>query len=206
MSKEVKKTGPGNPVATTTPTTPEETPRTAKERLEDLEVTMAQLLNVSDYVTKDIMNLKTALKLLHGKVDAIVKASVAGEEITDPTLERIMQESSVAELANRVTNLIVTGLITKEEQVSGNSFLVGCQVDDDGTVKNPRVQFSLKSLTPEFQAKLTGGKAGDSFKFKDTDTVSFKLLESYKIAEEPAANPTPVPQPEAPAPAPTVES
>lgn len=162
----------------------------AAQRLSDLELAAAQLYHATDLMGRDLGLLKNAFKLLNNKVDAIVKATVSGEEITDEVLNRIMIENNVADLANRVANMIVNGTVVPEEQVTANSFIVGAEVEDDGKVSNPRIQFAVKALTPELQAKLIGAKAGDSFKFKEGE-LSFKLLETYKIQEPPAPEAAP---------------
>lgn len=172
--------------------------RTAAQRLADLELAAAQLFNATDHITRDLGMLKNAMKLLNNKVDAIVKASVAGEPITDAVLDRIMIENNVADLANRVTNMVVNGVVTPEEQVSENSFVVGAEVEDGGKVVNPRIQFALKALQPDLQTKLIGAKPGDSLKFKEGE-LNFKILESYKITPEPTPEEAPAAE-EAPAP------
>lgn len=154
--------------------------RSATQRIQDLENAVMSLFNVNDNLARDVMTLKEAIKLLDNKVNSIVKASTAGEPLTDAVLTRIMVENNVAELAQKVTNMVSQGFLQAEDQVSENAFVVGSEHSEDGTVINPRLQFALKAVTPETQAKLLGMKVGDTLKNQE-GKMNFKLLESYKI-------------------------
>lgn len=175
--------------------------RSATQRLTDAENAIMSLFNVLDKMTRDLMTLREAIKLIHNKVDSIVKASVGGEPINDAVLERLMIENNVAELKQKVDSMVQQGVIASEEQVSDNSFVVGSEYNDEGTLINPRLQFILKSLTEELQLKLLGTKPGDLLDLQE-GKLKFKVLESYKIQEHKAAAPAlqavPNPAPEAP--------
>lgn len=173
---------------------PKEAPRTATQRLQDLETGMAHIYQTLDYVARDLKFLKDATKLLHNKVDAIVQATAAKEEISDAVLDRIMVEKNVEDLKNKVTSMVVSGILLKEDQVSENSFIVGSESDETGKVVNPRIQFALKVVTDAaIQAKLLGAKIGDVIIFKE-GANPFTILESYKIQDPaqtaPAETPT----------------
>lgn len=162
--------------------------RSATQRLSDLENAAMSLFNVNDNLARDVMTLKEALKLLDNKVNSIVKATASGEPLTDAVLTRIMTENNVAELAQKVTNMVTQGFIVAEEQVSENSFIVASELNDKDEVVNPRLQFALKALSPELQSKLLGVKVGDTLSIKEG--LKVKLLESYSI-QEPKAPETP---------------
>lgn len=176
--------------------------RSPAQKLGDLELGVSHLFQTSDLIGKDVSLLKSAMKLLDNKLTALIKATTSGEEVTDSVLDRIMIENNVADLANRVTNMVVNGLVVAEDQVTENSFIVGNEISDDGAIVNPRIQFALKALAAELQGKLLGAKPGDKLKFKDDATVSFQVLETYHIqdmsapapaAEEAPATPEEVP-------------
>jgi hypothetical protein len=164
--------------------------RSATQKLSDLENAVLSLYNVSDNLARDFMVLKDAVKLLNNKVNAIVQASAGGEELTDPVLDRIMVENNISELKEKVDNMVLQSVIAPETQVSENSFIVGSELDTDGTVKNPRVQFALKALSPELQGKIKGANVGDTLHLQD-GKLDFKILESYAILppQAPAAAP-----------------
>lgn len=156
--------------------------RSASQKITDLENALLSLYNLADSLTKDFNTLRNAMKLLNNKVNSMVKASVNGEEMTDAVLERIMVENNCEELAQKVTSMVSQGIVAAEEQVSENSFIVGSEIDDTDKVINPRLQFALKALPAELQAKLLGTKAGDTVLLEE-GKLKFKVLESYKIQE-----------------------
>lgn len=160
--------------------------RTAGQKIADLENAVMSLFHVNDTMARDIMNLKEALKLLNNKVTAITQASNDGEPLTDEVLTRLMLENNVSELARKVDNMVSQGFIEKEEQVSENSFIVARELDDEGKVVNPRLQFALKQIDAQFQSKFLGTKAGDVLKLKEDGNVRVQVLESYKIQPPPA--------------------
>lgn len=162
--------------------------RSASQRLSDLENAVMSLFNVNDNLASDVMTLKNALKLLDNKVNSIVKASAAGEPLTDAVLTRIMVENNVAELTQKVTNMVEQGFLIAEEQVSESSFIVARELTDKDEVINPRLQFALKALSPELQTKLLGVKVGETLTVKEG--LKVKLLESYRI-QQPNAPETP---------------
>lgn len=159
--------------------------RSATQRLGDLENAVMSLYNVLDNLTRDFMVLKDALKLLDNKVNSIVKASTNNEPLTDEVLDRIMVENNVAELTQKVNNMVLQKIVAPETQVSENSFVVGSESDNDGKVVNPRLQFALKALAPEVQEKIKGVSVGDTVNFEGK--LNFKVLESYTILPPPAS-------------------
>ena len=166
--------------------------RTATQKITDLENAVMSLFHVNDNLARDVMTLKEAIKLLDNKLSSVVKASTNGEPLTDDVISRIMTQNNVDELEQRVRTMVERGNLIKEEQVSENSFLVGLELGDDDSIFNPRLQFVLRALSPNFQAKLLGGKAGDVFLLEE-GKARFKLLESYSIQEQPAPQAAPTP-------------
>ncbi len=164
--------------------------RTAVQKIADLENAVMQLFHINDTLARDLMTLKEGLKLLDNKVNSIVKATSAGEPLTDAVLSRIMVENNVEELSKKVSSMVDQGFLVKEDQVSENSFVVGSEEDEDGVVKNPRLQFALKALNPNYQAKLLNKLSGEVVSFEE-GKLRFKILESYSI-QEPKAPTAPV--------------
>ena len=56
------------------------------------------MYQAGDNLASDTQTLKEAIKLLGNKIDAIVKATMAGEDLNDEVLSRIMVENNVTEL------------------------------------------------------------------------------------------------------------
>ena len=166
--------------------------RNASERLADLENASLQLFHLNNTIAKDILVIKEALKLLDNKVNAITKASNGGEELTDEVLTRIMVENDMAVLAQRVSDMVSEGMLVAEENVSENSFIVGRELDATDKVIHQRLQFALKMVKPEHQAKVLGAKVGDTVDIEEN--VKFLVLESYSIHAPEEAQPAPVPE------------
>lgn len=155
--------------------------RTAVQRIDDLERGLMGMFQAGDNLARDTMTLKEAIKLLGNKVDAIVKATMAGEDLNDQVLSRIMVENNVTELKNKVSQLIASGtLAPSENPVDEKTFIVGREVDQDGTVLNPRLQFVLNSLKEELREKIKGKKVGESVQFQE-GKLNFEIQETYEI-------------------------
>ena len=156
--------------------------RSASQRLTDVETNVGQLYTTYDYMTKDLTILKSAIKLLDSKLNALVKVLSSGTTVSEEAIDQIMVDNNVAELASKVDNMVTQGIVTPEESVSANSFVVGSESDSEGKVTNPRIQFALKALAKELQDQFLGKKAGETVSFNN-GKVNFTLLKSYKIAE-----------------------
>src|SRR5271170_6768520 len=89
--------------------------RTAVQRIDDLERGLMGMYQAGDNLARDIMTIKEAIKLLGGKVDAIVKATMAGEDLNDDVLSRIMVENNVTELKTKVSQLVTSGTLVPYE-------------------------------------------------------------------------------------------
>lgn len=163
--------------------------RSASQRLTDLENNLGQLSLLSDYINKDLSIMKSAVKLIDNKLNALIKATTQGETVTDEVIDRIMVENNVEDLTNKVSNMVTQGIISPEQTVSENSFVVGKEADAEGKVSNPRVQFVLMTLNPEIRTQFVGAKVGDALTFQDGKLV-FTILESYKINEAPTSAPS----------------
>jgi hypothetical protein len=160
--------------------------RTAVQRLEDTERGLASLNGTMDLVIKDLGLIKEAIKLLGNKVDSIVKAQTRGETINDELIARIMIENNVEELKGKVSTLVAQGFLTPQTTISIDSFLVTEQLDVNGAVTNPRLQFAVAATEPDVQPILIAAKVGDTVSLKE-GKLSIKILESYLVQEPPQA-------------------
>ena len=174
---------------------------TASERLDNLERSLISLYQTADNMARDVLTIKDAIKLLGNKVDAIVKASASGMTLNDENLAKLMIENNVAELKTKVENLVTQGYLAVEETVTMNSFVVGREVDDNGEVQNPRLQFAAAALQDGLREKLIDKKVGEKVVFEE-GKLAFEVMEVYKIqtptpeeaiAEENSGNDTDAP-------------
>lgn len=152
----------------------------ASQRIQNLEQMLISLMGTVDNMARDLIMLKEATRLLAGKVDAIVTASSRGETISDETLGKIMVEQNVKDLEEKVKNLVTAGVLSPGEQVSETSFVVGREVNGDGKVVNPRLQFALTALAKEIGDKIKGSKPGDVLTLEE-GKLKFEVVETYNI-------------------------
>ena len=155
--------------------------RTAVQRIDDLERGLMGMYQAADNMGRDLMTVKEAIKLLGNKIDAIVKATQRGEDLTDEVIGNIMVQNNVADLKARVDQLVASGtLVATLEPVDEKNFVVGQEVDDTGKVLNPRLQFVLGALNEDLRNKIKGAKVGDSVVFQE-GKLKFDLQEAYAV-------------------------
>jgi hypothetical protein len=161
-----------------------ENKKNATERLEDLEKAIGQVIQMlqpMEIMAKDLIGLKDALKLMNNKVDSVIKSVNEGGQITDERLSAFMVENNVKELADKVANMVGSGLLVASDTVQSESFVVINEVDPSGKIVNPRMQFLLSALQhEEVRTKLTGAKVGTNLTIGDQG-ASINILEAYDI-------------------------
>jgi hypothetical protein len=162
--------------------------RTAAQKIDDIEKGLMYLYQTADNMARDMGTIKEAIKLLGNKLDSVVKASAAGEPLNDEVIARIMVENNVEELKQKVTNLVNQGILVASDEVGPTSFVVGRELDAEGKVANPRMQFVVNALNPEVKDKFPGAKVGSTLELQE-GKWKFEIQESYNIV---------TPQPPAP--------
>ena len=143
------------------------------------------LYQTADNMARDLSTSKDAIKLLGNKTDSIVKAIGRGEPVTDTVIAKIMVENNVEELTEKVNDLISQGILKEEESVTENSFVVGQELDENGAIANPRMQFVVSSLQEPLREKLKGAKVGDTLDLQE-GKWKFSVLATYSINTPPA--------------------
>jgi hypothetical protein len=153
-------------------------------------------------MARDLLTVKEAIKLIGNKLDVVAKAA----NISDDTISKGMIDNNVAELKEKVTSLIENGVLVASDELLDSSFVVGQEVDADGNVVNPRIQFTLGSLRPEVKAKIQAGKKGEAIELEE-GKLKFIITEVYAIiapkpqqVEAPAEAPAQAEASSAPAP------
>lgn len=169
--------------------------RTASQRIDDMERGLMALYQTADNMARDMMTIKEAIKLLGNKLDSVVKASARGEALTDEVIAKIMVENNVEELKDKVTNLVNQGVLVAAEEVGPNSFVVGREIDENGNVANPRMQFVVSALHGEIKDKFPGAKPGQTLDLQE-GKFKFEVQEVYDLQTPQQAAPE---QSEAPA-------
>lgn len=162
--------------------------RNATQRIEDLEHALMSLYQTADNMARDLTMVKDAIKLLGNKLDAVVKASERGAGVNDTVVASIMVENNVADLKEKADRLVAQGILVAEEAVGEKSFVVSREQDDQGNIVNPRLQFTMGSLTPELRAKIVGGMPGQVITLEE-GKLKLEILETYSI-QTPSAQST----------------
>ncbi|HEY5234784.1 MAG TPA: hypothetical protein VIJ14_01290 [Rhabdochlamydiaceae bacterium] len=189
--------------------------RTATQRIEDLERVVASMyqatgkliLAVEDLTKKtdDMVLIKEALKLLNRKTEAIIQTATPESGITDASVSAVLIKINTADLIAQTAGYVSAGFLSASDTIAADSFVACEEVNSEGTVVNPRIQFRLDSQPQATQDALIGKKAGDSVSFGE-NKFGVKVLEVYKLQTPPtpqtAEAAAAAPATEAPAPAP----
>lgn len=162
--------------------------KTATQRIEELEMATLSLHQTIDTMARDLMTIKEAIKLLGSKLDAVVGAASSGQEINDENISSRMIEANRQELADKTQNLVNQGVLAVSEIAAEDSFVVGQEVEADGKVINPRIQFAVQSLKPELKDKIVGSKAGDTVSLEE-GKLNLLVTEVYSIQAPPQQAP-----------------
>lgn len=163
--------------------------RTASEKIQDLERAVMSGFQVTNNITRDIMVLKDALKLLGTKLEATAMCINADEKPTVENVTKYMLQLNTIELQGKVANLVNQGILAPIDEVSDAAFVVGSEQEADGKIIHPRVQFVFGQLEKENQDTLRGKKVGDLITFKE-DKLRLLITEIYNIVAPKAPAPT----------------
>ncbi len=166
--------------------------RTATQRISDLEsvVTMlyqstAQIKNAVEGLLRtqgDMVLVKDALKLLNKKLEAVVQVAAPETGITASSVTDLVVKMNVSDLKAQVEGYVANGHLVPADTAGANSYLVCEELNQDGTLANPRIQFRLDSQEPATAEALIGKKVGDAVSFGE-NKFSAKILEIYSVVE-----------------------
>lgn len=172
--------------------------RTAGERIQDLENALMGLYQALDNMSRDMLTIKEAIKLLGNKLDSVAKAA----NISDDVISKLMVENNVAELKKQVEQFVAQGVLKASTTITDSSFVIGQEIDQAGNVLNPRIQFILGSMKPEVREAIKAGGIGQAINL-GKDVMQFLLLEVYDVIapQAPQAPDAQGAAPTAPAPA-----
>lgn len=124
--------------------------------------------------------LKDALQLLHEKLESVIALSNEGQPLTNENInEKVVLLKELA-LKDKVKQMEDAGQIQAAEEATNNSLIVARELNKDGTVENPRIQFLTARLIEELQNKFIGKKVGDLIK-GDEDKLDLEIMEIYDI-------------------------
>jgi exo-beta-1,3-glucanase (GH17 family) len=145
-----------------------------------LEQGLMALYQTADNMARDLITMKEALKLLGNKMDSVVQVISKGETLNDENISKAMVENNVADLKEKVAQLVSNGVLVASETVEANSFIVGEEVEDSGKVINPRIQSIVSAFEDSVKSKIVGAKVGQLVEVKE-GKAKLNIQEVYAI-------------------------
>lgn len=162
--------------------------KNAAERIQDLEISLANAYQTLDRVTKENLSIREIIKLLNNKIDAMGKAVNNGEKISDEVLDNYMDEMAVQELKNKVDNMVTQGVLIPSNEITANSFIAVREINKEGKVTQKRLQLPLFNMDEKTQALFIGKKIDEKIS-TNQDGANIEILEVYEIVANPASAP-----------------
>lgn len=127
--------------------------------------------------------LKDALQLLNEKQLSIISLNNEGKPLTDDNINSKVVDLKEAALKERLNVELRAGNIKESNVISENSVLVGRELNQEGVVENPRIQFLVGRLIPELKNKFIDKKVGDLIKGND-GKFDIEIMEIYDFTEK----------------------
>lgn len=159
----------------------------ASERLSAIESTLVptqrrvgELEMIVFNLSRENDILKDALQLLHEKLESVIVLSNEGKSLSNNNINEKVVMLKEQALKDRVDDLVNAKQITAAEEVTDNSLVVARELNKNGTVENPRIQFLTSRLVEELQNKFIGKKVGELIKGEE-DKLDLEIMEIYNI-------------------------
>ena len=158
-------------------------PMTAAQKLEALENMFMTQNNQIEILADEIDQLRSQLVAVNKRLNATIQAGDQGAVSSD-SINKIILSDNMKELESRITFLAEQGVLVRndEAEVTDKTFVVGREIDTEGNVTNPRVQFAVQSVDPELKKQITGKKAGDVVAYSESQD-SLEITEVYDIVD-----------------------
>jgi hypothetical protein len=117
------------------------------------------------------------------RLNATIKAGEQGD-ISGDSINKMMVEENIKVLEMKVQHLIDNGILLKNDdaEIADDVFFVGRELDEEGAVLNPRIQWAAQTVDESLKKLCYGLKTGDIAKNEESNT-SLEILEVYKIVD-----------------------
>lgn len=166
---------------------PEEKLQKSKEKLEALsEQSSATARRVGEMelilynIARENEILKDALQLLHEKLDAVITLQNRELPLSDANINEAVVEMKVNSLKERVEEMLQQGSIKPVDVVGEDSLIVSRELNKEGKVENPRLQFLVGRLIDELKSKFVGKKVGDLVQGEE-NKLDIEIMEVYDL-------------------------
>jgi phage pi2 protein 07 len=170
---------------------PEEKILKSKEKLENLsEQTMATARRVGEMelilynIARENEILKDALQLLHEKLDAVIDLQNKGLPLIDENINEAVVSLKEKAMKDKIDEMLQSGTIKSTETIGEDSLVVSRELNKEGRVENPRLQFLVGRLIQELKTKFVGKKVGDLIK-GDDNKLDIEIMEIYELVSVP---------------------
>ena len=134
-------------------------------------------------ISKENEILKDALQLLNDKQLAVISLANEGLALSDHNINEKIVKLKELDLKKRLELLVIEGHIEASNIITNNSFIVARELNKDGTVNNPRIQFMTARLIEDLQEKFLGKKIGDLLKGEE-NKLDMEIMEVYSFIEQ----------------------
>lgn len=148
-----------------------------------------------EVLLKSVQTLDLSIAELHNRQQTIIdtlgllyqhlKALMLVMNVSDQTIQSVVEQMESQELASKVDGLKEKGILEDDQDgsVSEDSFVV-LRVLKDGKVHTNRAQAPVKMMSEDVRKALIGLKRGDSTAVND---LLYEVVEIYRILEQQAS-------------------
>lgn len=160
---------------------------TASQRIDNLENMVVVQERKFEILADEIDQLRKIIQSLGKRLSASIKAAEEGE-LNNDSVNKIIIQQAEKELENKLAQLVTAGVLEKVEDnteaIGQKHFVVGRELNEDGTVINPRAQFAIASVDESLQAKVLGRKLGEIAPLQQGELkTNFEITELYRLVE-----------------------
>ena len=156
----------------------------ATQRLAAVEQLMSGYDSKFNIIADELDKLSAYVNNLTRRLNATIQAGEDGG-ITSDSVKQIIIGENVKDLEGKVDMLQQNGVLSRNDEmvIADNSFIIGREIDDEGNVVNPRLQFLVGSIEQSYKEGLLGKKLGDTYKGKDS-SITLEITEIYEVADQ----------------------
>jgi hypothetical protein len=155
----------------------------ASQKIEALENALMSQNGKFDILAEEIDRLRQMMTALTKRLNASIQAAEDGG-LTSDSVNKIILGENMKELEAKVQYLVEQGVLQRNDdsEITDRTFVVGREIDTEGNVVNPRVQFSVNSVDGEVKSRLLTKKAGNVISYSETEP-SLEITEVYQIVD-----------------------
>jgi hypothetical protein len=157
---------------------PSEQIRVLQEQLLATGKRVSQMEMIVYNLSRENEIVKNALQMLHEKLDATITLANGGQALTTENIDKQIVLIREADLKAKIDEQVKSGNMKVVDEVGENSVVVSRELNDDGEVENPRLQFMVGRLSDDLKALYVGKKVGDLIK-NEEGKLDVEISEIY---------------------------